>query len=520
MRAVGAGPATTVLDGLIGIGGSILVGAVLAAGLAVALSPLSPIGPARPVYPDPGFNADWTVLGFGVLALVIVLAGASVLIAFIGAPHRADRRRETMSRSATVELAARSGLPPSAVAGVRFAVDPGRGRSAVPTRSALLGAVIAMAVVAATLTFGSSLQTLVSRPALYGWNWDYAVQSSDGYGPVPNSSVTKTLAHSHEITAESGVWFGSLQLDGVEVPVLLANPGAAVTPPIISGHGLRAPDQVVLGAGTLAELHKSVGDTIEMQFLPNFPPKPIRLKVVGVATMPAIGIAEGLHTSMGIGAIVPTDNSMLTEREGPEAYPGCNGPNMVFLRVNGGVGSPAGERAAQQLAASANRVLAREPTAGPCGGNLATVLSVQRPAQIVDYRSMGTTPILLAVGLALGAIAALGLALTASVRRRRHDLALLKTLGFTQRQLAAAVAWQSTIAVVFGLVVGLPLGIALGRWLWTLFANEIGALAAPTVPVWSLVVVVAAAILLANLVAAFPGRSAGRTPTALMLHDE
>jgi len=43
-----------------------------------------------------------------------------------------------------------------------------------------------MIVVATTLTFGSSLQSLVSRPQLYGWNWDYAVQSSDGYGPVPN----------------------------------------------------------------------------------------------------------------------------------------------------------------------------------------------------------------------------------------------------------------------------------------------------------------------------------------------
>ena len=42
------------------------------------------------------------------------------------------------------------------------------------------------------------------------------------------------------------------------------------------------------------------------------------------------------------------------------------------------------------------------------------------------------------------------LTLVASVRRRRRELALLKTLGFTHRQLAAVVAWQSTIAVALG----------------------------------------------------------------------
>ena len=54
MRAVGADPATTELDGLIGIVASAVAGSVLAVGVAFALSPLFPIGPVRPVYPDPG----------------------------------------------------------------------------------------------------------------------------------------------------------------------------------------------------------------------------------------------------------------------------------------------------------------------------------------------------------------------------------------------------------------------------------------------------------------------------------
>ena len=145
---------------------------------------------------------------------------------------------------------------------------------------------------------------------------------------------------------------------------------------------------------------------------------------------------------------------------------------------------------------------------------------MQYPAEIENYQSIGATPVLLAAGLAVGAVIALGLTITASVRRRRHDLALLKTLGFTQRQLAACVAWQSTVAAVLGVVAGIPLGIVVGRWLWILFAREIYAVPRPTVPGLPLVLIGLGALVLANAVAAIPGRYAARTPTALVLRTE
>ena len=67
---------------------------------------------------------------------------------------------------------------------------------------------------------------------------------------------------------------------------------------------------------------------------------------------------------------------------------------------------------------------------------------------------------------------------------------------------------------IVGLVVGLPLGIALGRWLWVLFAHQIYAVPTPTVPVGGIVIVAAAAMVLVNLVAVAPGRSAAHTPPA------
>ena len=109
------------------------------------------------------------------------------------------------------------------------------------------------------------------------------------------------------------------------------------------------------------------------------------------------------------------------------------------------------------------------------------------------------------------------LTLITSVRRRRRDLALLKTLGFTRRQLAGVVTWQATIAVTIGAIIGIPLGVVLGRSLWDLFAREIHAVPEPTVPALTIALVALGALLLANIVAAIPGRQAAayadrRTP--------
>ncbi len=96
----------------------------------------------------------------------------------------------------------------------------------------------------------------------------------------------------------------------------------------------------------------------------------------------------------------------------------------------------------------------------------------------------------------------------------------MKSFGFAQRQLAAAVACQSTVIVLVGLVVGIPLGIAVGRSLWGLFAHQLSAVVDPTIPVIPIILVAGGSIILANLVAALPGRDAAHTPTALVLQAE
>lgn len=144
----------------------------------------------------------------------------------------------------------------------------------------------------------------------------------------------------------------------------------------------------------------------------------------------------------------------------------------------------------------------------------------QRPAEIISYSNLGATPALLGGALAAGAVVALGLTLVATVRRRRRDLAVLKTLGFTKGQLAATVTWQATLAVAIGAVAGAPLGVALGRLLWDLFAREINAVPDPSAPFVSVVLIAVGVLVVADLVAAVPGRIAARTPTAHAFRTE
>jgi hypothetical protein len=236
---------------------------------------------------------------------------------------------------------------------------------------------------------------------------------------------------------------------------------------------------------------------------------PHLLRIVGTATMPAVGVAGVTgHASMGTGAVVPYQLLPASVRNQLNESPA--GPNVEFVRLK----PEADHKTALR---SLNHVAATLSTPENYGTQ---VLGVERPAEIVNYHSMGATPLILGLGLTVGAVTALGLTLVASVRRRRRSMAMLRTLGFTGRQLRASVAWQSSVAVVIGLVVGVPLGIVAGRFVWDLFAANIYVVPSPTVPALAIVAIALGSLVLGNLVAAIPGGIAARTPAALLLRTE
>jgi hypothetical protein len=520
LRALGAKRGAIVTDALVGVVVAVVAGSLLAVAVAVLLSPLSPIGPVRPVLPV-RFHFDALVLLAGPAVLLGGAAAAAFVLAYRWAPGRRGAHVTRPSNGSNLaRLGANAGVPVSAVTGLHFAFESGRGRRAVPVRSVLAGVTLAVTMIGATLTFGSGLSTLVSHPSLYGWNWDYAITASTN---VPPQSVA-VVRHSSLVRAWSRASFANAQIDGLTVPIILVYPGARLAPPLLAGHAVENTHQIVLGAATMADLHKHLGDYVtggygDQHDYPVYVPR-TRMKIVGVATLPAVGNAQTLHTSMGLGAVLDVNiepKAFMKAISSP--YPTLNGPNSVFVRLVPGVSRARALSFLRSVARAGNRALAALP-ASASGGASVSWLSVQYPAEIINYRSIGDTPLWLAMGFASGIMVAFGLTIVASVRRRRRDLALLKTLGFTRRQLGAAIAWQATVSVLVGLVIGIPAGVLLGRWLWGLFAHQIYAVPRATVPTGSLVLLGASALVLANVVAYFPSRSAARTRAGIALRAE
>src|SRR5207249_1887590 len=91
------------------------------------------------------------------LALFAALAGLAVLPVLVIAPvawqaaQACSRRGSGQPASAGSSRLAGLGGAPAAAIGVRMAFEPGRGRSAVPVRSALTGTAVAVAAVVAAM---------------------------------------------------------------------------------------------------------------------------------------------------------------------------------------------------------------------------------------------------------------------------------------------------------------------------------------------------------------------------------
>ena len=274
--------------------------------------------------------------------LIVVLGGLSLGLAYRSAPHRVAGRRSLRPerRRLLADALARAGLRPPVVVGVRFALDPGSERTAVPVRSVLFGTALAVTVVTATLTFGSGLSTLVSHPPLYGWNWTYALFSETG-PDVPPQAVA-LLGHDPKVAGYSYATSADPEIDGRDHSVDLRTGERPGRPAYLDRARPRSNNQIVLGAATLKQLGTSVGGTVTVTYgskasAPYYVP-PTMLHVVGTATMPAIGFpsSEGDHTSMGTGALLPTgvipaSFQKALSTQSPDRT--LDGPEFVFVRM-------------------------------------------------------------------------------------------------------------------------------------------------------------------------------------------
>jgi ABC-type antimicrobial peptide transport system permease subunit len=165
-------------------------------------------------------------------------------------------------------------------------------------------------------------------------------------------------------------------------------------------------------------------------------------------------------------------------------------------------------------------VAAAEKRATKIGGADLFAQTAVLPTAVADLARIEDLPLALGGFFALLACATVAHALVTTVRRRRRDLAVLRAIGFTRRQTRGAIAWQATLLAFAGLVVGVPVGIAVGRLAWRWLADDFPIVYVPPAAVVAVLVVAGIAVAIANALAAGPAHAATRIRPAEALRVE
>jgi ABC-type lipoprotein release transport system permease subunit len=496
-----------------------ILGGILAVGIAWLASPLFPRGSVA-VVERHGFAFDPLVLGLGgpaigVAVVLLVLVPAWRAAAAAGRPEPAAAHPSTVA-----SLVAAAGASVPAVAGARLALERGRGRTAVPVFSSMVVVSLGIASFVAATTFAGSLQTMVDRRDFQGKSWDQVINTvttDTDQSELPPLEIeqqvevrARALAQDPDIEAlalaESGVPLRVFSADGPErgIPVLglaIVNVKGSLYCPIVEGRAPTGPDEVALGVRMIKALGLRLDPanppTVEIA-LQGAEGRRAPLKVVGRAVIPPLGN----FGELGYGIMLGNRDSATTLIDDPSSAPPITD---LIVRWRDG--------------ADPDEVIGRFTDRFP-DVRLGDDVSGGRFADVVSFGGVEGAP--LAVGGVLAALGAAGLAhvLVTAIRRRRRDVAILKTIGFVRGQARRVVAWQATIIVIIACAAGVPLGVITGRALWNAVANGIGVLPRPQVEPVLLLALIPAVVALANLIAAPPGRSAARTQPAQVLRSE
>jgi hypothetical protein len=503
----------------VGLGRAAAVGAAggaFGALLAVLASPALPVGLAGLAETDPGIHADGVVLGLGVAGTVLATMTGAAWPAWraAGAGHARARAAaagtagtagtaaaggwaaSAPGRSPRLAAAATAGIGSvAAVIGLRLALQPGAGRTALPVRSTIASAVVGVAALTAALVFSASLGNLLATPRLYGVTWD-AYVSNLSQGGV--SAAVRGAAADPAVAAwaegSSGI---PLSIGGVGVGGIALLPGhdGSLMPVLTQGRLPRGPGEIVLGERTMAAAGAHLGETVSVS-LEDFRPHP--MTIVGTAVFPSMD--DTLTLGRGAALTLAGTQSLLP--------PGLSLPPLDTLFVRFRPSAVTGQAQLDSFAA-------REARLGPF-----LTVGPATPADVANFGRVQSLPLLLGGVLSLLALLTIAHLLLTSVRRRRRDFAVLRTLGFTRRQVRGAVSWQAGALTGAALGIGIPAGILCGRLAWRLFAGQLGIVPAAVVPLATLGVLVPVALALAVAIAAVPGESAARARAAHILRSE
>jgi len=496
LQAVGLTPREAVMSATAGPLLAAVAGSTLGVVAAVVASEWMPIGYASYGEPHPGISADWLILGSGwLLALVLVVGGAAAAAALA---LTARRRLAVPRRSRVAAAAATAGLGVPVVVGARFALEPGRGGTAVPVRPALLGAVAGVLGVLAAFTFSAGVSDAAANPARFGQTFQLTTflgLNGQDFGPA--SQVLRAVAADKDVTGVDDARVGGAQSGQVSVESYTDDPvGGKRIPVVLTGGRMPASArEIVLAPTTASDLHAGIGSVVKLTG--NTVPR--AMTVTGIGFVP-----EGPHNEYDQGAwLTPAGYDRL-----------FLGAHYAFKFHLGTVAL----RPGADVDAVARRLTA---TAASVEGGAVFSFQPGIPLSIVQaVKDVAALPLALSAFLAVLAIGAVGHALSIAVSRRGHELAVLRALGLTRRQSRLVIGVQATLLATIGLAFGIPLGLILGRVLWHAVANRTPFAYQPPLAALALLLIVPLALLAANLLAAWPARRAARLHAGQILRTE
>ncbi len=448
-----------------------------------------PVGMVGVVEPDPARRLSGVVLA-AVAGLIVVTTLAVVGLALLSA-RRAAR---PPGRTEAARLAWRGRIGSPAVAdGVGAAYGS---RAAIPV---VAGVAVLTGTFVATAVFAASLSTLLSTPRAYGWPWDVAAVHNLGYGGLDVDGLAEQLDESADVARWTAFAIQpGWSLKGEPVTAIVGYDATAdVDLPVLSGRLPSAPGEIAIGRTTARELGVEVGDQVELHGIEG--PSEV-VTVTGETVFPTLGPYQAERVSTGSGVLLP--EAALPADQRPFAA------SFVGAELVPGADAAAEERVHDLVAARSGITYVTAFT------------SAVRPSEIVDARSMLAIPIAVCVVFAIAVAAGLLLASWAATRARRHELAILRALGFSGAHVRTSVRVQSVATMVAAVVLAVPAGVIVGRALWRAFAERLGVVPDPSGAWLPIAGVVVGGLLLAVLAAELPARLAARARPAEGLRSE
>lgn len=450
--------------------------AMVAVPLAWLSSAFTPLGSTGVVEPSPGVHLDAAILligaGIAVLALSVASWVSAMGLARTLNPS-AGRTSGSGARakpSRLVGLVARTGLPPTAVTGSRFALQTGVGRSATPARSVLSSIALALGVIGVAVSFTSSLDHLLGTPREYGWDWDVA--GGNPFGPIPDDVVDAVRARP-EVSAVAAFAYGNVRIDGRSISAAgIDQIAGTVFPTMNEGRVPQSESDIVLGPLTMKTLGRKLGDRVAVDT-----GRGIRnMTIVGTATFPSIGNTRTSNTGLGRGAATVASLFPASENPHEGRY------NGVFIRID--------PKLDREKALSSLRAFFVEQGCTDSG----CFFTDGKPTALSGYESLGT--LWLPFALALGVVFTISLAhgITTMTRSRRRDLGIMAALGMTRRQAGRVVLWQAGTIIMVALMIGIPFAIVTANGLWGVFSDRLGMQGRPSIPFMHLALLSSAAL--------------------------